>query len=211
MDYPIADLLHMVGKAGRAGAGGLPADASGRCLVLCHGPRREGLRRLLTEPLPVESHLDHFLHDHLCAEVVTKTIENKQDAVDYITWTLYWPRLAHNPNYYNLQGTSHRHLSDHLSELVEGVINDLEESRAVAVEDEMGLAPLNLGMIAAYYYIHYTTVELFASSLTEKTKLRGLLEILTASSEYAELPVRLDRAVWHLSSFSACVCGLPLA
>ena len=73
----------------------------------------------MLEALPVESHLDHFLHDHLNAEIVTKTVENKQDAVDYMTWTFYWPRLAHNPNYYNLQGVSHRHLSDHLSELVE--------------------------------------------------------------------------------------------
>jgi pre-mRNA-splicing helicase BRR2 len=199
VDYPIADLLHMVGRAGRPAV-----DAHGAALVQCHGPRAEALRRLLLEPLPVESHLDHFLHDHLNAEVVTRTVENKQDAVDYMTWTLYWPRLAHNPNYYNLQGTSHRHLSDHLSELVEGVITDLEESRALAVEGDVHLAPLNLGMIAAYYYIAYTTVELFASSLTDKTKLRGLLEIVCAASECGDLPVRhhdaqlLQQLVNHL-------------
>jgi pre-mRNA-splicing helicase BRR2 len=186
VDYPIGDLLQMVGKAGRP----LEGDAVGKCMLLCFGPKKEYLKRLLYEPLPIESHLDHFLHDHLNAEIVTKTVENKQDAVDYLTWSFYWPRLAHNPNYYNLQGVTHRHLSDHLSELVEGVINDLEESRAVAVEEEMDLSPLNLGMIAGYYYIAYTTVELFASSLTEKTKLRGVLEILTAASEYTEIPVR---------------------
>ena len=114
----------------------------------------------------------------------------------------------------SLQGVSHRHVSDHLSELVEAVLADLEQVRAVvwacpcprlplqqrsppltppltplppspsthppthpqskviAVEDEMDLEPLNLGMIAAYYYIAYTTIELFASSLTAKTKLK---------------------------------------
>jgi len=37
----------------------------------------------------------------------------------------------------------------------------------------MDLAPLNLGMIASYYYITYTTIELFANSLTPKTKVRA--------------------------------------
>ncbi len=36
----------------------------------------------------------------------------------------------------------------------------------------MDLSALNLGMIAAYYYISYTTLELFSSSLAAKTKLK---------------------------------------
>jgi hypothetical protein len=35
-------------------------------------------KKFLYEPLPIESHLDHCLHDHFNAEIVTKTIENKQ-------------------------------------------------------------------------------------------------------------------------------------
>lgn len=38
-------------------------------------------------------------------------------------------RLTQNPNYYNLHGTSHRHLSDHLSDLVENTLNDLANSK----------------------------------------------------------------------------------
>lgn len=55
-------------------------------------------------------------------------------------------------------GVSHRHLSDHLSELVEQTLSDLEQSKCISIEDEMDVAPLNLGMIAAYYYINYTTI-----------------------------------------------------
>ena len=51
------------------------------------------------------------------------------------------------------QGVSHRHVSDHLSELIEATLADLERSRVISVEDEMDLSALNLGMIAAYYYI----------------------------------------------------------
>ncbi len=30
--------------------------------------------------------------------------------------------------------------------------------QCLAIEEEMDLSPLNLGMIAAYYYINYTTI-----------------------------------------------------
>ena len=79
-------------------------------MVLCQGSKKEFYKKFLYEPLPVESHLDHFINDHMNAEIVTKTIENKQDAVDYLTWTFVYRRLTQNPNYYNLHGVSHRHL-----------------------------------------------------------------------------------------------------
>jgi len=186
VDYPVTDIMQMTGRANRP-----LLDQAGKCVILCHTPKKDYFMKFLHEPLPVESHLDHCLHDHLNAEIVTtKIVENKQDAVDYITWTFLYRRLTQNPNYYNLQGTTHRHLSDHLSELVENTITELEESRCIAVEDESELSGLNLGMIAAYYYIQYTSIELFASSLTPKTKLKGLIEILSSVSEYAELPIR---------------------
>jgi len=199
VDYSITDIMQMLGQACRP-----LRDDQGKCVVLCHSPKKEYLKKLLHDPLPIESHLDQFLHDHINAEIVTKTIENKQDAVDYLTWTFFYRRLAQNPNYYGLQGVSHRHLSDHLSELVESIVNDLDESKCVAVEEDIDLAPLNLGMIASYYYIQYTTVELYASSLTAKTKTKGLLEILAAASEFSTLPMRqgedglLQKLAMHL-------------
>ena len=30
--------------------------------------------------------------------------------------------------------------------------------QCIGIEDDMDVAPLNLGMIAAYYYINYTTI-----------------------------------------------------
>ena len=58
----------------------------------------------------MQSYLDHFMHDHFNAEVVTKTVENKQDAVDYLTWSFLYRRMTQNPNFYNLQGPhTHTH------------------------------------------------------------------------------------------------------
>ncbi|KAG7592451.1 P-loop containing nucleoside triphosphate hydrolase [Arabidopsis thaliana x Arabidopsis arenosa] len=184
-DYPVPDLLQMMGRASRP-----LLDNAGKCVIFCHAPRKEYYKKFLYEAYPVESQLQHFLHDNFNAEVVAGVIENKQDAVDYLTWTFMYRRLPQNPNYYNLQGVSHRHLSDHLSELVENTLSNLEASKCIEIEDEMELSPLNLGMIASYYYISYTTIERFSSLLSSKTKMKGLLEILTSASEYDMIPIR---------------------
>ncbi|KNA14581.1 hypothetical protein SOVF_105940 [Spinacia oleracea] len=197
-----AGWIQMMGHASRP-----LLDKSGKFVILCHATRKEYYKRFLFEAFPVESHLHHYLHDNLNAEIVVGVIENKQDAVDYLTWTFMYRRLAQNPNYYNLQGVSHRHLSDYLSELVENTLSDLKASKCVAIEDDMDLSPLNLGMIASYYYISYTTIERFSSSLTSKTKLKGLIEILSSASECSQLPVRpgeddLIRKILHHQRFS---------
>lgn len=53
-----------------------------KCVLMCQSSKKDFFKKFLYEPLPVESHLDHCLHDHFNAEIVTKTIENKQDAID---------------------------------------------------------------------------------------------------------------------------------
>lgn len=53
-----------------------------KCVLMCQSSKRDFFKKFLFEPLPIESHLDHCLHDHFNAEVVTKTIVNKQDAID---------------------------------------------------------------------------------------------------------------------------------
>ena len=101
-DYPISDMLQMCGRANRP-----LQDSDSKVVVMCQSSRKNFYKKFLYEPLPVESHLDKCLHDHFNAEIVTKTIENKQDAVDYLTWTLMYRRMTQNPNYYKLQGNLH--------------------------------------------------------------------------------------------------------
>ncbi|OTF82286.1 U5 small nuclear ribonucleoprotein 200 kDa helicase-like protein, partial [Euroglyphus maynei] len=184
-DYPISDVIQMVGHSGRS-----MRDDCSKCVIFCQSTKKEFFKKFLLEPLPIESHLDHSLNDHFNAEIVTRTIENKQDAVDYLTWTFLYRRMSKNPNYYNLTGLTHRHLSDHLSELVENTLKDLEDSKCISIENDIDLSPLNFGMIAAYYYIHYSTIELFSLSLNAKTKIRNLIEIISSATEYENIPIR---------------------
>lgn len=95
VDYPVSEILQMMGRASRPLAGEV-----GRCVLMCNAIKRDFYKKFLYESLPVESLLNHYLHDHFNAEIVTKTIENKQDAVDYLTWTFFYRRMALNPNFY---------------------------------------------------------------------------------------------------------------
>ena len=56
VDYPLTDLLQMMGRACRP-----LIDDVGRCVLLTHAAKKPFYRKFLNEPLPVESHLDHFL------------------------------------------------------------------------------------------------------------------------------------------------------
>ena len=71
------------------------------------------------------------IHSSITTSLSTSTPipMHSQDAVDYLTWTFFYRRLALNPNFYSMAGASHRHLSDHLSELVESTLADLERAK----------------------------------------------------------------------------------
>ncbi|KAJ1721170.1 Pre-mRNA splicing, partial [Coemansia erecta] len=191
VDYAVPDVLQMLGRAGRPGV-----DSAASAVVMCHASKRAIYRRFALEPLPVESRLDAQLHDVLNAEIAARAVGSKQDAVDYLTWTLLYRRLLANPHYYGVAGVEPRHLSEFLSELVERTAADLVAARCVeyADADELELAPTNLGMIAAYYAVRHVTVEMFALSLSARTKLRGVLDILAAADEFDALPLRTHDA-----------------
>ncbi|KAF9003722.1 Sec63-domain-containing protein [Hymenopellis radicata] len=186
VDYPVMDVLQMMGRACRP-----KEDERSRCVLMCQQTRKDFYKKFLAEGLPIESHLPtHLLHDYFLAEIAVKTIENKQDAMDILTWTYFYRRMTQNPNYYNLHNVSHQHLSDHLSELVENTLTDLVNSKCISIEDDMDISALNLGMIAAYYNISYVTVEVYTLSLKERTKLKGLLEVVSSSAEFEVVPIR---------------------
>jgi pre-mRNA-splicing helicase BRR2 len=94
VDYPIPDILQMLGKASKS------VGDTACCVLMCNSNKKDYYKKYLHEAMPLESVLNTHLHDHFNAEIVAKTIENKQDAVDYLTWTFLYRRLAQNPMFY---------------------------------------------------------------------------------------------------------------
>lgn len=196
-EYSVPDMLQMLGRANVTLPG---SNLAAKCVLYCHTPKKEYFIKFLQEPLPIESSLDHNLHDHLNADVVAGTITSKQDAVDWVTWTFMYRRISQNPNYYNLAGRTGQHINDFLSELIETTVEDLMKAKCVQAkdEDEMELEPANLGRIAAYYYIKYQTISLFAQTLESEStlskKLKHLLEVVSKASEFESIPIRHGEA-----------------
>lgn len=123
-DCSINDILQMMSRAYD-----LVKQNRTKVILMCLSSKKDFYKRFLCEPLPIESHLDLCVHDCLNTEICTKNVKNKQDAVDYLTWTLLYRRIIKNPNYYNLSDSSHRSISNYLSELVENALSDLDRTR----------------------------------------------------------------------------------
>ncbi|GMH17017.1 hypothetical protein Nepgr_018858 [Nepenthes gracilis] len=184
IDFPVTDILQMMGRAGRP-----QFDQHGKAVILVHEPKKSFYKKFLYEPFPVESSLREHLHDHINAEIVSRTICHKEDAVHYLTWTYLFRRLTVNPAYYGLDDTGSTSLSSYLSSMVQNTFEDLEDSGCIKMAEDK-VEPMMLGSIASQYYLSYVTVSMFGSNCGPELPLEVLLHILSASSEYDELPVR---------------------
>ncbi|KJZ76611.1 hypothetical protein HIM_03947 [Hirsutella minnesotensis 3608] len=186
VDYPLSDVLQMFGKSLR------PAkDGRSRGVLMVPQVKREYYKKFLNEALPVESHLHSYLHDAFVTEISTKMIESGDDAINWTTFTYFYRRLLANPSYYGLTSTTHEGLSNYMSDLVETTLRELGESKIIDFDEDDGtVAPQNAAMIGAYYNISYITMQTFLLSLGARTKLKGILEIVTSATEFESIQVR---------------------
>ncbi|KAH7123827.1 Sec63 Brl domain-containing protein [Dendryphion nanum] len=190
LDYSISEVLQMFGRAGRVGE-----DKSAKGVLMVPAVKRDYYKKFLNEALPIESNLHDYLHDAFVAEISAKTIESTQEAVDWSTYTYFYRRLLANPSYYNLHDVSHDGLSGYLSELVETTLKELTDAKLIEHDEEEDvITPLNPCMIAAYYNISFITMQTLMMSLNEKTGIKGLLEIITAATEFEDVQIRRHEA-----------------
>jgi len=186
VDYPLSEVLQMFGKALKPSG-----DGRSRGVLMVPAVKREYFKKFLNEALPVESHLHNFMHDALVTEVSTKMIESTDDAISWVTFTYFYKRILANPSYYSLPSLTEDAFNTFLSDLIEGTLKELTESKIVDLDEEDGsVAAQNAAMIAAYYNISYITMQTFLLSLSAKTKLKGLLEIVTSATEFETIQIR---------------------
>lgn len=206
IDYPINELLEMVGCSQNG------FDSVDRALILTNSTSRDYYRKFLNESLPVESFLNVFLQDAFVNEISTGLIKSRQDCIDWLTYSYFYRRVQANPSFYGVKDVSHVGLSTFLTELVEETLNDLVEAKLVDLEEEKEdedegesesecddqadeITALNGALLASYHNVSFITMKTFALSLTKKSKLKSILEIITSAAEFDSLPIRQHESV----------------
>lgn len=208
IDYPINEILQMIGHANR-----LDKDSDGKVLVLTNTSKREYYKKFLNEALPIESHLNLSLRDAFVTEISEQIIDSKSGCIDWLTYSYFYRRLLANPSFYGLVDTSSQGVSEYLSELIENTLDELVEANMIEIEEnDEGdtIEPLNGAIIASYHNISFVTLQTFMLSLSEKTRLKGLLEIVTSAEEFEiALPMRTHEDSLLRRIYEHCPVKIP--
>ena len=155
VDFPLTDLLQMIGRAGRPGM-----DDHGVACIMVQEEKKNFYKKFLYEPFPVESSLANSLTDHLNAEIAAGTLSSRKHCIDYLTWTYFFRRLTKNPAFYNVDITDANGVNNYLKELVEKTLKKLEKAECIELDvDSDTIRPTTLGYLASFYYLSHETIK----------------------------------------------------
>ncbi|SPQ96759.1 Sec63 Brl domain [Plasmodiophora brassicae] len=187
VDYPITDIIQMMGRAGRPQY----KDSEAHACVLVHQPKKAFYMKFLYSPFPVESSLAGALHDHINAEVQGGTLRSVSDCVDYLSWTFLFRRLTKNPTYYGLKDSSPEGIRSFLLKTITQALCDLRDAGCIQFDEQEGkVGPLELGGIASFYYLKFKTVGVWRRDMTANMNIVDVCDLLASACEFDELPVR---------------------
>ncbi|CAK9033484.1 unnamed protein product, partial [Durusdinium trenchii] len=221
VDFPITDVLQMMGRAGRP-----QFDTEARAVVMVHEPKKNFYRSFMYEPFPVESSLHEQLTDHLNAEIVAKTIRTREEAIDYVTWTYFFRRLTANPAYYDQQAAlletpdfekQKDMLANYIERLMNKCLDELIRSGCIELKEAPQgqsalVEPTKIGRIASLYYLSHRTVAQFQRTLArEGMSFVEIMRVLCECPEYDELPVRHNEDKLNAEFAEHCPLEVDLA
>ena len=192
-DMDLTDVLQMLGRAGRP-----QFDSSGIARIFTQDAKKAFYKHFLHTGFPVESSLHNVLDNHLGAEASAGTINTKQDALDYLTWTFFFRRLHKNPSYYGLEISSEEHntiaaqqlANDYMVELVDKSLGELADSDCISLHPNGDVDPTALGKIMSYYYLSHKTIRHLKKHAKRDATFEDVLSWMCGATEFDELPVR---------------------
>lgn len=171
---------------------------AGKLFILTNDYHKAYYRKFISEPAPVESYLYYFLHDSFINEINNMVITNKQDCLDWLTYSYFYRRIHANPSFYGVTDNSSYGISAYLSELVETTINDMIDLNLIQIKEANHdgnaeiISPLNGCLIASHYSVSFFTMNIFVKMLTIDSTLKDILLVLSYATEFEPIPVEKD-------------------
>eukprot|EP00536_Pseudo-nitzschia_multiseries_P002204 jgi/Psemu1/322449/estExt_fgenesh1_pg.C_290027 len=166
VDYPLTDVLQMIGRAGRPGF-----DTEGTAVVLCESSKKNFYKKFLYTPFPVESCLRDRLCENLNAEIATGTVNSKLDAVGYLVWTFFARRVKANPSYYGATSSSSEDVEEFLTSVATETLDKLGKEGCIEIDENEGVKSSSLGKATSEFYLNHRTAKQMQFGLKQCAKM----------------------------------------
>uniref|UniRef100_A0A3Q0SYV1 Probable ATP-dependent DNA helicase HFM1 n=1 Tax=Amphilophus citrinellus TaxID=61819 RepID=A0A3Q0SYV1_AMPCI len=186
-EYSEADLLQMIGRAGRP-----QFDTSATAVIMTKIQSREKYMKLMNGIEVIESSLHSHLVEHLNAEIVLQTISDVNMALDWIRSTFLYIRALKNPTHYGFSADLDRcGIEAKLQELCLRNLNSLSSIGLISVDEDINIKPKEAGRLMARYCVAFDTMKQF-SKVSGTENLRDLVGFLYYSREFSDIQLRVN-------------------
>ncbi|XP_042353171.1 probable ATP-dependent DNA helicase HFM1 [Plectropomus leopardus] len=195
-EYSEADLLQMIGRAGRP-----QFDTSATAVIMTKIQTKDKYMTLMNGVEIIESSLHSHLMEHLNAEIVLQTISDVNMALDWIRSTLLYIRALKNPTYYGFSADLDRYgIEAKLQELCLKNLNSLSSIGLIDMDEDINIKPTEGGRLMARYCVAFDTMKQF-SKVAGTENLFDLIELVSKSKEFSDIQLRMNEKR-HLNTFN---------
>ncbi|XP_041659142.1 probable ATP-dependent DNA helicase HFM1 [Cheilinus undulatus] len=186
-EYSEADLLQMIGRAGRP-----QFDTSATAVIMTKMQTKDKYTKLMNGVEIIESSLHSHLVEHLNAEIVLQTISDVNMALDWIRSTFLYIRALKNPTHYGFSADLDRNgIEAKLQELCLRNLNALSSLDLITMDDDINIKPTEVGKLMARYCVAFDTMKQF-SKVAGTENLSDLIELVSKSKEFSDIQLRMN-------------------
>uniref|UniRef100_A0A8C1WIN9 DNA 3'-5' helicase n=1 Tax=Cyprinus carpio TaxID=7962 RepID=A0A8C1WIN9_CYPCA len=179
-EYSEADLLQMIGRAGRP-----QFDTTATAVIMTRSQTKDKYTHFLSGIDSIESSLHTNLVEHLNAEIVLHTISDVNMALDWIRSTFLYIRALKNPKHYGFSPELDKcGIETKLQELCLKNLNSLASFNLITMDEDINIKPTETGKLMARYCVAFDTVKQF-SMVTGTETLPELIEMISKGKEFS--------------------------
>uniref|UniRef100_A0A8C2L8T1 Probable ATP-dependent DNA helicase HFM1 n=1 Tax=Cyprinus carpio TaxID=7962 RepID=A0A8C2L8T1_CYPCA len=186
-EYSEADLLQMIGRAGRP-----QFDTTATAVIMTRSQTKDKYTHFLSGIDSIESSLHTNLVEHLNAEIVLHTISDVNMALDWIRSTFLYIRALKNPKHYGFSPELDKcGIETKLQELCLKNLNSLASFNLITMDEDINIKPTETGKLMARYCVAFDTVKQF-SMVTGTETLPELIEMISKGKEFSDVQLRVN-------------------